>query len=174
MNMFNKLATTALVTGALMFGAFSAQAADSAKYEALSKEVIQAVVAEDTSNIDGLIAKLEEAASIGVEMANEIAAKDAKGKPLLDFLVSNLDKIKGASLEAIEHDWHHGHAFKDAGIEHDSFDHYGAVIGAKDAVIHPLTALVALKEYKKDADSGHLEQAQAELEEILGQLKYVK
>ena len=56
---------------------------------------------------------------------------------------------------------------------HDSFDHYGAVIGAKDAIIHPLTALVALKAYQADGDAEHLEQVQAELEEILGQLKFV-
>lgn len=173
MNKFHKITSTAIVSATLFFSATTAEAADKAKYETLSKEVIQALVTEDTSNIDGLIAKLDEATQIGVEMAKEVSATDEKGKQLLDLLIANIDKVRSANLEAIEHDWHHGGAFKAAGIDHDSFDHYGPVIGAKDAVVHPLTALVALKQFKEDGDTEHLEQAQAELEEILGQLKYI-
>lgn len=166
-----KLFATALfLSGALMF---SAHAADTATYEANMNEVVKAI-ASGTVDVDALVAKLDAATAIGVEMAKEVAAKDAKGKPLLDHLIANLDKVKGATLESVEHDWHHGHAFKDAGIDHDGFDHYGAVIGAKDAVVHPITAAIALKSYKADKNAEHLEQAQSEIEEMLGQLKYVK
>ncbi|MCB2082130.1 MAG: hypothetical protein H6908_02660 [Hyphomicrobiales bacterium] len=151
----------------------AAQASDKSDYEAGAKAVVASLVGGETSDIDGLIAKLDAVTAHGVALAKATAEKHQDGKTLLDFLVANIDKVKAASLESMEADWHHGGAFKSAGIDHDSFDHYGPVIGAKDAVIHPITAAVALKAYKEDNNEEHLEQAQEELEEILGQLKYV-
>ena len=58
-------------------------------------------------------------------------------------------------------------------MPHDEFDHYGPVIGAKDAIVHPVTAYAALKAYKADQNSEHLETIQEELEEIIGQIKHV-
>lgn len=148
-------------------------AANKARYEAITKEVIQAVVSENTNDIQALTNKLEEATNIGLQLAQDVSAANPDGKPLLDFLSANVNKIKAENLTAIESNWHHGGAFKAAGIKHDEFDHYGSVIGAKDAVIHPLTALIALKEYQKTQNKDLLATAQAELEEILGQLQYI-
>ena len=148
--------------------------AEKAKYQTLTNEVIQAVVSENLADINGLKGKLEEATKLGLEMASTVSASNPDGKQLLDFLAQNVGKIKTSNLEAIEHDWHHGGAFKAAGIKHDEFDHYGAVIGAKDAVVHPLTALAALNQYEATKNPEFLETAQAELEEIIGQLKYIK
>lgn len=171
-NKLTKMFATAAVIGAVSIS--SAQAYDKAAYEAICNDVIKVVVTGDVSDVDGLISKLEKATDIGVEMAKAIAVSEPKGKKLLDYLVSKVDMIKGETLEQIEHEWHHGSAFKDNGIDHDGFDHYGPVIGAKDAVVHPLTAIVALKTYKESKDEELLEQAQAELEEIIGQLQFIK
>lgn len=175
--MKNKLLSTlfGLSAGFLILTANASNIeANKTKYEGLTNDVIKAVVSENLADMNGLKGKLEEATKIGLELATEVSAAHPDGKQMLDFLAQNVNKIKTSNLEAIEHDWHHGGAFKAAGVKHDEFDHYGAVIGAKDAVVHPLTALAALNQYEATKNPEFLETAQAELEEILGQLKYIK
>lgn len=146
-----------------------------AQYQTLVQGVVQGIVSGDTSptNVKAWEAQLNQAANIGIEMSKQVMAQDPSGQALLGYLIKNVGQIKSSDLDTIEAQWHHGGAFP-AEMKHDSFDHYGAVIGAKDAVVHPLTALVALQQFESTQNPEFLQTAQAELEEIIGQLQYIK
>lgn len=168
----NKLLLTAAAAG-IMFCATPSYADDVAAYKALATETIQSVVGGEVSDVDALLAKQDELIALGVTIAKDVAARHPEGATMLEFTISHVDEMKNASLDAIEDEWHHGGAYGKNGLPHDEFDHYGPIIGAKDAIVHPVTAYAALKAYAADHNEEHLETIQEELEEILGQVEYV-
>lgn len=167
------LTRAVVLSAAMIVPSFSAFAADINRYTEICNAVIRAAASGNVGNIDALVADLDEATAIGIEISQKTIAKHPEGKALLEHLIANIDVMKSASIDVIEHDWHHGGAFKAKGIDHDGFDHYGPVIGAKDAVVHPLTARVALAAYKQSPNEELLETVSEELQEIVGQLKFL-
>ena len=88
----------------------------------------------------------------------------------LTFLTQNVETIKGQDIDTIETNWHEGGAVP-ASAKYDSFDHYSAVSTAKEAIVHPLTALVATQECQKTQNPYLLKTAKFELEEVVEHLK---
>lgn len=89
----------------------------------------------------------------------------------MQAIIDHSEGMQTLTLEKIEELWH------DSGIVHDGtvsldFDiddeDYEYVGDPKDAVVHPATAIILLREYQKDADKAHLDQIKDELNEVLG------
>lgn len=144
-----------------------------AEYKDITTNVIQSIVTEDTENLDALISKLEKATNLGLDLAKEVSKEEPEGEKLLGFLTDNVDKIKKESLDTIETNWHQGGEYKKADISFDNFAQDSKIMSANDSVLHPITAIIALQQYKKDPDSSYLEQAQAELEEVLEHITHI-
>ena len=161
---------TSFLTIILSFIFFSANAnsleENKAQYKALSEQIIQEINSKNLSNTQN---NLNDLTNIGVAIANNVAESNPNGKELLTFLTQNINTIKSQNIEAIESNWHEGKAFP-ANANHDSFDHHSAVSTAKEAVVHPLTALVALQEYQKTKNPDFLKTAKFEINEVLDHL----
>lgn len=166
------LLASASLSAALVFP-ISAFAADKAGYEALIKEVIKAAASKSVADIDGLIAKLDKAAAIGADFCKEVAAKDAKNKPILDFTAASIEKMRATSSTDFEEQWHEGKAFKAAGHDINLLDQTGMAASATDSIIHPLTARAALVAYKTAPSPELLKTVVEELEEVLGHLTHL-
>ena len=148
-------------------------ATDKAGYEKLVKDVIGTLVAKNYADIDGLVAKLDAAAKIGVEFCKEIAASDAANKAIIEFVIASFDKIRATPADKFESEWHEGGAFKAAGHDMSKLDQTGKAASAIDTVIHPLTARAALMAYKTSKKPDLVKTAIDELEEVLGHLKHL-
>lgn len=150
-----------------------AAAADKAAYEKLVKDVLQVVVSKNVPDPDALIAKLDEAARIGVEFCKQVATAEPANKPILDFAIANFEKIRSTPSDKFEEQWHEGAAFKAAGHDNSKLDQTGKTASALDAVIHPLTARAALQVYKTTKKPELLQTVVQELEEVIGHLKHL-
>lgn len=149
-------------------------AADVAAVDAILKEVIKEAASGKVADVDGAVAKLNTAVEKGKAMIALVAAKDEANKKALEFVAAHADKMKTETLETIEANWHAGKAMKDAGAgDYEKIDQAGAAAAAMDTVIHPVTAILALQEYKKDQKKDHLDQVVSELEELVGHLKHL-
>ncbi|MBP9694039.1 MAG: hypothetical protein KBE16_04990 [Alphaproteobacteria bacterium] len=146
-----------------------------ATYKNGANEVIKAVVDGKITqqNADQYMAKVNKLIIVGKEIAAEVITQKPEGKKFLEYVVKNGDKAKTESLEEIDAQWHRGDVFKEAGIEHNKFDHYGPIIAAKDAYIQSISSYIALKNYRQSGDSKMLDIVREELEEVVGQLQYV-
>ncbi|MFZ4806901.1 MAG: hypothetical protein ACOYLQ_06545 [Hyphomicrobiaceae bacterium] len=167
-----RLATVATLALALTV---PAQAADKATYAQTARDGIKAMATGSLADVDGWASKMEALSKIGLDYCREVGAKDAKAKKYLDFVVANVEKIKATDFAKFEDEWgDSGAGFKAAGIDTAEFDQTGAAASAGDAVIHPLAALAALREFKKTKSADLLKKASEELEEVLGHLKHLE
>lgn len=169
-----------LSTAAVLFSAQIAFAGaldqNVATYKQNANEVVKAVVSGQITqqNADQYMTKVDQLIALGKDIASELSTEKPEGKALLDYVVKNGDQAKTETIEEITAKWHHGDAFKAAGIDHDKFDHYGPVIAAKDAYVQSITSYVALKDFKQSGDPKKLDTVREELEEVVGQLQYIK
>lgn len=150
-----------------------AAVADKAAYERLVKDVLQAAVSKNVPDPDALMAKLDEAARMGVEFCKSVAAAEPANKPILEFAIANYDKIRATPADQFEEQWHEGAAFKAAGHDNSKLDQTGKAASALDAIIHPLTARAAIGAYKSSKKPELLQTVIQELEEVLGHLKHL-
>lgn len=102
-----------------------------------------------------------------MQMTADAGQKDKSGKR----------KMTALTLEKIEQQWHEGGAAKQAGIDIESFGHFSEVMCHYDAVVHPATCIICLKEYQKTTDNSRrevlLSQMKAELQEVREHLKHL-
>lgn len=146
-----------------------------ATYKQGANEVIKAVVEGQITqqNADQYMTKVSKLIIVGKDIATEVVTQKPEGKKFLEYVIRNGDKAKTETLEEIDAKWHRGEVFKDAGIEHNKFDHYGPIIAAKDAYIQSISSYVALKNYRQSGNPKMLDTVREELEEVVGQLQYV-
>lgn len=149
-------------------------AADKAAYKATLQEVIKEAASGKVADVDAAVAKLNKVVETGAGWCKTHAAKDAKNQKALEFVAASVDKMKAETLESIEANWHQGKAMKDAGAgDYATIDQTSAAASLLDTVIHPVTAIIALNEYKKDQKKDHLDQVVSELEELVGHLDHI-
>ncbi|MFH1076097.1 MAG: hypothetical protein V1753_04545 [Pseudomonadota bacterium] len=140
---------------------------DHTKYLELAKDTMAKIIGGD---MDGAISQLDTLTDIGVAGAKEhISEADTPDneKKIMQEVIDNHEQMGSMSVEDIEKEWHEGGHMKAKGVEISSFDHYSEVMCHYDAVIHPITAAICLKGYKKSSDKEMLEQAKAEIEEVI-------
>ena len=75
--------------------------------------------------------------------------------------------MKAASLEDIEPQWHDGEVPASNGVDVEQFDHFDEVMTHYDMVIHPITAITAVR-------AGEIDQAKDEIAEVLEHAEHLK
>ncbi|MCK5340564.1 MAG: hypothetical protein KAJ60_05790 [Desulfobulbaceae bacterium] len=144
-------------------------------YTKISKKTIGKII---TGNVDAdkMQSDMEKLVAMGVEGCKEHMGEPetpAVEKKLMQLTIDNADKMMNMPLADIERDFHEGGTAKAAGIPIDKFSHFDEVMCHYDAVVHPATAVICLKEYKKSQDDDLLEQIKAELEEVIKHLTHL-
>ena len=145
-------------------------ASDKAQFEKLANNAIKSVVSGSV-NADALMKDMETLVSLGKKFCK--ANAKGKGTKYMNLVLSHADNMKKLSLEQIEEEWHDGGMAKANGINLEQFGHFDAVSSAADAVIHPATCYIVLKNYKANGDKDGLDQIKDELSEVLEHLKHL-
>lgn len=155
---------------AMMFNAF---AMDLDRYEKIARQTIEQIDSGKV-DIDQMMADQEELVKLGVAACREYAAAEPDKAKMMNIVADNGDKMKSLTLEEIENKWHEGGVLKENGIDISAFDHFDKAMCYSEMVIHPATVCICLNEYKKTGDKAHLDQAKAELSEVVEHVKYVR
>lgn len=169
-----KIIKVLLVAGILLFSMQNAMAFDKDGFIKITKATIQTVMSGKVADVDKLIADQEKAIAIAVVGCNEYAQQAPEHAKLMKLVVDNADKMKAMTLEEIEPAWHEGEFLKKQGINIDDIDHFSAALSHMDSVLHPATAIIALREYKKSQDPDFLSQVKDELSEVLEHITHTK
>ena len=148
---------------------------DKKAYDKIAKKTIGLVISGNV-DADKMSADMEKLVALGVQGCKKHMSK-AKTPPveakIMKAVIDNADKMKSLTLAEIEVQWHEGNVLKAKGIDIGSYDHFAAVMCHLDAVVHPATAIICLKEYKKTNKEELLEQVKDELAEVREHLKHI-
>jgi hypothetical protein len=147
---------------------------------AFEEEQYRAVVAETIGMIDSgeidvshLVSLQEQLIQFGVEGAAEHAASNPAIAPIMEHVIANAADMPQLSLDQIEVDWHDGGSLAAVGIDIGRLDHFGKAVGLIDSVVHPATAIIALREYEATQDQMFLLQVKDELAEVIEHLAHI-
>ena len=149
---------------------------DVKSFQKIAKKTIGRVI---SGNIDAdkMLADMEKLVEIGVA-----GCKEHMGKPetppdevkLMKITIENAAKMKSLTLAEIEPQWHEGGFAKSNGIDISKYKHFDKVMCYYDGVVHPATAVICLKEYKKTKDEDLLDQIKDELAEVVEHMKHLE
>lgn len=149
---------------------------DKEAYGKIVKKTIGGIVTGNV-NPEKMIADMEKLIEMGIggceEHMREPETPRTESK-IMQITIDNAHKMKSLTLDEIEAQWHEGGVLKSNGVNIDQYNHFSEVMCHYDAVVHPATAIIALKEYEKTGKEDLLEQVKAELEEVKEHLKHLE
>ncbi len=149
-------------------------ALDDKMFHKLADYTIRQVDMGIIGDIDALLAIQEQLINIGREGGAEYLKSGKEKNPeALRLVLENAEKMKNLSLDEIETLWHEGNFLKSKGIDIHEIEHFGVMNNLMDAVIHPATSYILIKEYKKTGNSDLLQQVKAELIEVLEHIRHI-
>ena len=149
-----------------------AAALEGARYESLTKETIQELVAGKVPNTQATFARLDQAMQIGIAGCKEYIAKHPEDAKLLDKVIAEAPGMTTMTAEELEEAWgDEGKAGDSVGRPLKNIDNNGVTRGFLDIVVHPARAHDLIVEFDKTHDVHALEEAKGELVEALGHLK---
>jgi len=165
-----------LLCGAIIFGGLSSNvnAIDSETYLKLANDTIHEANGGFVPNINRLIDAQLKLVEIGIAGSKEYIRQHPEHADVLGEVVSNAENMVNMSLDEIEDQWHQGKYMRARGFDLDKFDHFGSLFSLMDAIIHPATSYISLKEYKRTRDTKYLARASAELIEVVEHVKHIK
>ena len=154
----------------------SAQAADMAKSKELAHQTMDKVKSTSLtgSDIDVLISMQQELIDIGKQAMKEYSASHPKTAKMLDMVYEKADSMPNLTLKEIEEQWHEKGYLKSKGIRTDALEETSVTGSLMDTVVHPATAIIALRDYKKTKDKALLQQVSDELEEVVHHVDLIK
>ena len=74
------------------------------------------------------------------------------------------------TLEEIEPAWHEGETFAEVGLDTHALDHFGPAQSHMDTIIHPATAVIALRACEVSGTEDHLDRVIDELSQVVDHL----
>lgn len=159
----------------LFFTGF-AQAADLEKFKEIAHKTMQTVSTESVSDgeIDNLIQMQEELISIGKQAIKEYSSKHPKTARMLDLVYDKADGMSKLSLAEIEAQWHEKGYLKSQGVRTEAMEEKSVTGSLMDTVVHPATAIIALRDYRKSKDKKLLKQVNDELEEVVHHVELIQ
>lgn len=157
----------------LFFGMSSAHALDVDTYLQLTGATIRQMDMGVVGDIDEMIAVQEELMVLGIEGGVDYLVSSPENGQPLNLVILNAEKMKNLTIDDIERLWHGGEFLRSKGIDPEKIDHFGPMMSLMDAVIHPATAYILLKEYKKTGNPELLQRVKAELMEVAEHVKHV-
>ena len=148
-------------------------ALDVVSYRKAANDTIRAMNMGVVGDIDAMIAMQEQLMVLGIEGGVQFLQESPQGGKPLQLVILNAESMKELTLDQIEEQWHGGAFLKSKGIDPDKIDHFGPMMSLMDSVIHPATAYLLLKEYKRTGDRNLLVRVKAELLEVLEHINHV-
>lgn len=143
-------------------------------FKKMANQTIKAVKKGHPKDVAQLIHMQERLMEIGI-MACKIHAQaypdDAK---MLYLVVNNAENMKVMSLSEIKRQWHAKRFLLNHGIAVDKLHQNTTTGSLLDSVVHPATAYIALREYRRTGDASLLKQVDNELSEAVLQLSYLQ
>jgi len=127
-------------------------------------------------NADVMLSDMEKLVDLGIEGCKEHMSEPETPKnevKMLSTLIDNSGKLTSLTLEQIEEQWHEGGVLKNKGIDIGTMDHFDEAMCHYDSIIHPATAIICLKEYKKTNNEELLDQMKAELAEVAEHMEHL-
>ncbi len=171
--MFKKITTVLFTVAALFSSSLYAEVLDIAEFKRIATEVIQESMKGEAADTARMIQQNEALIEMGIEASRSYAAANPQYAKLLTLAADNADAMQKMSLEQVEEEWHEFGFLASHGIDAESIEHFGAAISLMDSIVHPATAIIAIRAYQTEKDEEHLEQVKAELSEALEHLKHV-
>lgn len=171
--MFSKNVVKVFTLIGLLVLANGVQALDVETYEKYAMNTIRQMNSGVVGDIDAMIAVQEELMILGLEGGVDYLQRNPEGGKPLALVLENAEDMKSLSLDEIEAQWHEGGFLKKKGIDPEKIDHFGPMMSLMDAVIHPATSYLLMKEYKQTGNPDLLVRVKAELFEVLEHVKHV-
>ncbi len=167
------LAVSLLIGASTANAASGVSPADKAELTSTLVSVVKLAETGKLASVDSVIDTLKGAVEKGKAVIAAVAAQDSVNRKVLEFVAASAGKMYDETLQSIEDNWHRGDAIHLAGMgeTYDKIDKGSPANVAIDAVVHPVTAVLALEAYKKDQKKEHLDQVAAELNELLDAMK---
>ncbi len=149
---------------------------DKASFDKIAKKTIGGILSGKV-DVDAMLIDMNKLLEIGIAGCKEHmteAETPAEEKKIMKITIDNAQKMTSLTLDQIEAQWHENGALKANGIDTEKYDHFSEVNCHYDTIVHPATALICLKQYKKTKDEDLLEQVKDELVEVREHLKHLK
>jgi len=162
-----------ILSATLAMIATGAMAFDKARYKTIVGETISTINSGDV-DVAHLISLQETLVDIGVTGARDFGASNADHAALMTLVADSAPAMSKMTLDEIEAAWHEGAALAAVGVDFDNLDHFGPAVSHMDAVIHPATAIIALRAYQASGDESHLHQVIDELSEVVEHISHLK
>ena len=148
---------------------------DKKAYEKIVKGNIGRII---TGNIDveKMLTDMEQAVKLGLAGCEKYMSEPEIPQienEIMRYIINNAQKMKSLNLDQIETLWHEGGGLKKKGIDITTMDHFSKVMCHYDSVVHPVTAIICLKQYMRTNDEDLLAQIKAELAEVKEHIKYL-
>ncbi|MGO4854466.1 hypothetical protein [Phaeovulum sp. W22_SRMD_FR3] len=147
-------------------------ALDVKQYKAVVVDTIIAIQSGKI-DVDALIAQQETLVQLGVQGARDYAKEHPESAPLLTFVADEAPHMSDLTLPQIEAQWHEGAALQRVGLNIHDFDHFSPELSHMDTMVHPATAVIALRDYKATGNEDDLDQVVDELSEVVEHIKHL-
>ena len=151
---------------------------DAAAYTKIAKQCIVKSIKGDTSGMQENLQELVEMGVAGCLEHQGEAETPAKEVELMQLTIDNAGGMSQLTLDDVEAQWHEGGTPKAKGIDIDAFDHFDEVMCHLDAVVHPATCIICLREYNATDDADRKDELMAqikdELKEVVEHLKHLE
>ncbi len=151
----------------------NANALDTTTYKQLAGDTIRQMNNGVVGDIEAMMAVQEQLMLLGMEGGIEFLQQNPQDGAPLQLVIENAENMKRLSLDEIDTLWHGGEFLRSKGIDPEKIDHFGPLMSLMDAIIHPATSYLLLKEYKQTGNSALLERVKAELFEVLEHIQHV-
>jgi len=149
---------------------------DKKTYDKIAKRNIGRLISGNV-DADTMMMDMEQLVELGIAGCKEHmseAETPALEAKMMRITMDNAQRMSLLTLDQIEEQWHEGGVLRSNGIDINKFSHFDEVMSHFDAVVHPATVIICLKQYKKTKNVALLEQAQDELEEVREHLKHIE
>jgi hypothetical protein len=152
-----------------------ASAADLAGYSKLVTETLQSFISGKVDNIPALVAKQDAAIEIGIAACTEHAATHPDVAKLLQLVIASVPKMKTMSAEKLEDVWgDEGTGGDEIGMPLSKIGQFGEVRNFLDLIVHPARARAYLTEFQASKSKSAIDEAKAELVEVLEHVKKIE
>ncbi|MCG6969264.1 MAG: hypothetical protein LJE85_05800 [Gammaproteobacteria bacterium] len=143
-------------------------------FKTMANQTIKAVKKGHPDDVEQLIHLQERLMEIGITACKNHAQANPDDAKMFQLVVNNAENMKFLSLNEIQQQWHEKRFLLGHGIAVDKLHQNSTTGSLLDAVVHPATAYVALREYQRTGDIRLLEQVDDELSEAVFQLSYLQ
>lgn len=150
-----------------MFLVFACPAIAS-EYKVYLEQIDTALAAmpDQGGTVEGAIAEQQKLLHEGERALRDFADEFPEFSEIASFVADQSGAMLDLTLDQIEQEWHLGGAYVTAGHPNLTEDHFGVLNSLADMVVHPATAIIALRVYSSKPDARLLDQVRDEMSEV--------